>query len=173
MGKAQAAFMRLAIATWTNVLVAALLVPAPAQAAEDESLARMATCQDWLDWQTKDPAQLKKFGDQLHIEFSEHDNDPYVVPKANVSIAGLRVTQLFPNSVGMGVGLSATVDAPFDKARQAIEKATGKSLGKCETGEGMRTCGLEIAEKRTLVLMAEDSPKATTTLVGCYYYYEK
>ena len=37
----------------------------------------------------------------------------------------------------------------------------------------MRTCGLEIAEKRTLMLMAEDSPKATTTLVGCYYFYEK
>jgi hypothetical protein len=37
----------------------------------------------------------------------------------------------------------------------------------------MRTCGLEIAEKRTLMVMAEDGPKATTTLVGCYYFYEK
>ena len=37
----------------------------------------------------------------------------------------------------------------------------------------MRSCELEIAEKRTLVLMAEDSAKATTTLVGCYYFYEK
>ena len=157
-----------------GILIVFLFSIVPALAGEDVGLARMAMCQDsWLDWQTKDPAQLKKFGDHLHSEFSEHGNDPFVVPKAGVSIAGLRVTQLFPNSVGMGVGLSATVDAPFDKARQAIEKAAGKPLTKCETGEGMRTCGLEIAEKRTLVLMAEDNPRATTTLVGCYYYYEK
>jgi hypothetical protein len=155
-------------------LLALLFAVAPVSAAEDVGLTRMATCQDsWLDWQMKDPAQLKKFGDHLHAEFSEHGNDPFVVPKANVSIAGLRITQLFPNSVGMGVGLSATVDAPFDKARQVIEKASGKSLAKCETSDGMRSCELEIGEKRTLVLMAEDNAKATTTLVGCYYFYEK
>ena len=55
----------------------------------------------------------------------------------------------------------------------SIEKAAGKPLTKCETGEGMRSCELQIGEKRTLMLMAEDNPKATTTLVGCYYYYEK
>jgi hypothetical protein len=157
-----------------GVLIGLVIAVASAWADEDVTLTRMAMCQEsWLDWQTKDPAQLKKFGDHLHTEFSEHGNDPFVVPNARVSIAGLRVTQLFPNSVGMGVGISMTVDAPFDKARQAIEKAAGKPLTKCETGEGMRTCGLEIAEKRTLMLMAEDSPKATTTLVGCYYFYEK
>jgi hypothetical protein len=162
------------IANAAGMLIALLFVAVPATAAEDAGLARMATCQDsWLDWQTKDPAQLKKFGDHLHTEFSEHGNDPFAVPNANVSIAGLRVTQLFPNSVGMGVGLSATVDAPFDKARQAIEKAAGKRLTKCETSDNMRSCELEIAEKRTLVLMAEDNAKATTTLVGCYYFYEK
>ena len=162
------------IANPAGILIALLSVTAPVLAVEDTTLARMATCQDsWLDWQTKDPAQLKKFGDHLHTEFSEHGNDPFVVPNANVSIAGLRVTQLFPNSVGMGVGISATVDAPFDKARKAIEKVAGKPLTKCETSDGMRTCGLEIAVKRTLMLMAEDNPKATTTLVGCYYFYEK
>ncbi len=157
-----------------SVLIALLFAVTPALGAEDMTLTRMATCQEsWLDWQTKDPAQLKKFGDQLHAEFSQHGNDPFVVPNASVSVAGLRVLQLFPNSVGMGVGLSITVDAPFDKARQAIEKVAGKPLTKCETSDGMRTCGLEIAEKRTLMLMAEDNAKATTTLVGCYYYYEK
>ena len=162
------------IANPAGVLIALLFVAAPALADEDAGLTRMATCQEsWLDWQAKDPAQLKKFGDQLHAEFSQHGNDAFVVPNASVSIAGLRVLQLFPNSVGMGVGLSVLVDAPFDKTRQTIEKAAGKPLTKCETSDGMRTCGLEIAEKRTLMLMAEDSPKATTTLVGCYYFYEK
>ncbi len=37
----------------------------------------------------------------------------------------------------------------------------------------MRTCGLEIGDKRTVMLMAEDNPKNATTLLGCYYYYEK
>jgi hypothetical protein len=157
-----------------GVLIGLVIAVASAWAAEDASLTRMATCQEsWLDWQTKDPAQLKQFGDRLHAEFAQHGNDAFVVPNANVSIAGLRVTQLFPNSIGMGVGLSVTVDAPFDKARQIIEKTAGKPLSKCETSDGMRTCGLEIAEKRTLMLMAEDNPKATTTLVGCYYFYEK
>jgi hypothetical protein len=37
----------------------------------------------------------------------------------------------------------------------------------------MRSCELQIAEKRTVMLMAEDDPKATSTLIGCYYFYEK
>jgi hypothetical protein len=37
----------------------------------------------------------------------------------------------------------------------------------------MRTCELQIGEKKTILLMAEDNPKSTTTLVGCYYFYEK
>jgi hypothetical protein len=160
------------IAAWTSL--ALLLVVAPATADDDASLARLATCQDsWLDWQKSDPAQLKKLGDHLKSEFTQHGTDDFGAPNGNVSVAGLRVVQLFPDSVGMGVGFSVKVDAPFDKARQAIEKAVGKPLSKCETGEGMRTCGLEIAEKRTLMVMAEDGPNAATTLVGCYYYYEK
>ena len=162
------------IANPASILTALLFAVAPAAAAEDANLARMATCQEsWLDWQTKDSAQLKQFGEHLHATFSEHGDDAFVVPKSSVSIAGLRVLQLFPNSVGMGVGLSVTVDAPFDKARQVIEKTTGKPLTKCETSDGMRACELPIAEKRTLMLMAEDNAEATTTLVGCYYFYEK
>jgi len=151
-----------------------LLAIVPARAAEDESLARMAMCKDsWFDMQTKDPAQLQKFGAHLRSEFSQHGDDAFVVPNASVSIAGLPVSQLFPNSVGMGVGFSVTVDAPFDQARRTIEKAFGKPLAKCETGDGMRSCASQVAEKRTLMLMAEDDPKAAKTLVGCYYFYEK
>jgi hypothetical protein len=157
-----------------GVLIGLLVTVVSAWADDDVSLARLVTCQDsWLDWQKSDPAQLKKLGDHLKSEFTQHGTDDFGAPNANVSVAGLRVVQLFPDSVGMGVGLSVNVDAPFDKARQAVEKAVGKPLSKCETSDGMRTCGLEIAEKRTLMVMAEDSPKAATTLVGCYYFYEK
>ena len=37
----------------------------------------------------------------------------------------------------------------------------------------MRSCVLEIAEKRALMVMAEDNEKSGTTLLGCYYYYEE
>ena len=157
-----------------GVLIGLVIAVASAWADDDVSLTRLAMCQDsWLDMQTKDPAQLKILRDHLRSAFTQHGTDDFGAPNSNISIAGLRVLKLFPDSVGMGVGISMTVDAPFDKARQAIEKVAGKPLTKCETGEGMRSCGLEIAEKRTLMLMAEDSPKATTTLVGCYYLYEK
>jgi hypothetical protein len=127
----------------------------------------------WLDWQKSDPAQLKKIGDHLHADFSPSGNDPFILPKTNLSIAGLRITQLFPNSVGMGVGFSATVSGSFEAARRSVENLLGKKLGKCDASDGMTSCELEIANERTVMVMAEDSPKSTSTLVGCYYYYEK
>ena len=146
----------------------------PARAADDAGVTRMALCQDsWLDWQKSDPAKLKSFGDYFRTRFSHKDNDAFVVPNAATFIAGLRVAQVFPESVGMGVGFSAMVDADFSTTRAALEKALGKKLGHCERGDGMNACDLAIAEKRTVTLMAEDSPKARQTLIGCYYYYEK
>ena len=164
--------MKRAFATWTFILLGAAI--APGRAADDTGIERMATCRDsWLDWSKSDPAQMKKFGDRFRADFSRKDNDAFLVPRKDTRIAGLRITQAFPDSVGMGVGFSLTVEAPFDKARQVFEKSLGKKLGKCETGDNMRSCELEIADKRTFMLMAEDSAKSTTTLVGCFYYYEK
>ena len=146
----------------------------PLRAADDPGLARMALCRDsWFDWKTTDPAQLTKFVDHIRAGFTPHDNDPYFLPKADTSVLGLHVSQVFPESVGMGVGFSLTVDAPFDKTRKIFEKALGKPLGKCDASDGMNACELQIAEKRDFTLMAEDSPKSTQTLVGCYYFYEK
>jgi hypothetical protein len=146
----------------------------PAFAADDEAFTRMALCKDsWAEWQKSDPAKLKAFADSFHARFSPHDNDPYFLPKANVSVIGFHVSQAFPGSVGMGVGFSLTVDATFDDTRKALEKALGKSLQKCESGEDMRTCELELAPQRNVMLLAEDKPDAKRTLIGCYYFYEK
>jgi hypothetical protein len=151
-----------------------LLAVAPAWAGDDVPLTRMATCRDsWLDWQKSDPARLTAFARQLHSQFSPHGDDPFLVPTSNIWIAGLHVTQLFPDNVGMGVGFSATVAGKFDETKRRLEKSLGKPIAQCETSDGMRSCELPIAEKRTVMIMAGDDPHSASTLIGCYYYYEK
>jgi hypothetical protein len=158
---------------WAGALIALPLAIVPAHAADDVPITRLATCQDsWLDWKD-DPAKVKAFGDHLRPLFAPHDNDPYWLPKQNVTIASMHVSQVFPQSVGMALGFSATVDVPFEKARTAVEKISGKKLTQCENSDGMKTCGLQIAEKRTITVMAVDGQKPEQTLIGCYYYYEK
>lgn len=145
----------------------------PAHAADDVQIARLATCRDsWMDWSKTAPARLQEFVGRFRSNFAQNGNDGSFVPRAATSIAGLRIVQVFPQSVGMGVGFSVTVDADFDKARKALEGALGKPLAKCETGDGMRSCELDVAEQRTVMLMAADNEK-DRALVGCYYLYEK
>ena len=152
-----------------------LAAAAPAQAADNLGVERLAICQDsWLDWQSSNPAQLAKFIDDFRSAFlQKKDTDAFLVPKASQTVAGLPLAQVFPESVGMAVGFSVVVNANFDKTKAILEKKLGKSF-KCERpSDNMRTCALEIAEKKTVVLMAEDNPKSTTALFGCYYLYAK
>ena len=146
----------------------------PARAADDDALTRMALCKDsWVEWQQTDPPKMQAFADRFRAQFSRHDNDAYFLPKSKLSVLGMNVSQAVPGNVGMGVGFSLTVDATFDDTRKAVEKALGKKLGKCESGEDMRTCELDIAPQRNVTLLAEDKPNAERTLIGCYYFYEK
>ena|ERR1700741_3245317 len=153
------------------VTLAALL---PAQAADDDALTRMALCRDsWFEWRTAEPAKFQAFADHVRANFAPHGNDPFALPKTGMSVAGFKVLQVFPDSVGMGVGFSLTVEAAFDEARKRVEKTLGKTLQHCEASEGTRDCEFEIAKQRTVMLMAEDKPGTRRTLIGCYYFYEK
>ncbi len=160
---------------WPAGLLLTLLVGVmPAWGADDPRVENLALCRDsWLDWKNTDPAKVDSLGAFLRSAFAHHDSDAFVVPKSPMAIDGLKVTQVFPESVGMGVGFSVLVDATFDVARQALEPKLGKPLGQCETSDGMRACELPIAEQRTVVLMSGDPPNDKTTLIGCYYLYEK
>jgi hypothetical protein len=160
---------------WAGLLTAFLAVVIPAQAADNRGIERLATCQDsWLDWKERDPAQLKHFIDSFQRDFSPKETGGFFVPKASQTVAGLPVAQVYPESVGMGVGFSVVVDSGFDSTKKTLEQMIGKSLKKCEPpSDNMRTCELEIAPKKTIVLMAEDNPKSRKTLVGCYYLYAK
>jgi hypothetical protein len=146
---------------------------APVQAAEDAGVARLAACQDsWMDWQKTAPEKLDALAAHFRAGYSAHGNTPYYLPKTPTTIAGLKLVQLYPISVGMGVGLSVLVDAPLDKAKATFEAILGKKVGKCEASDGMHACEIELAPKRDFTVMTVDTqPKQT--LVGCYYFYEK
>jgi hypothetical protein len=155
-------------------MLALLAGAAPAVGADDPRVENLALCRDsWLEWKNTDPARLNSFIDYFHSAFVQSGNDAFAVPKSAMTIDGLRVRQVFPESVGMGLGFSVLVDATFDAARRALERDLGKPLRQCETGEGMRTCELPIAEQRTVTLLSGDPPNDKTTLVGCFYFYEK
>jgi hypothetical protein len=160
---------------WPVGLLLTLLVGATsASGADDPRVENLALCRDsWLDWKTTDPARLNSLGGFLRSAFAHKGSDAFLVPKSPMAIDGLKVMQVFPESVGMGVGFSALVDATFDVAKQALEQKLGKPLRQCEASDGMRTCQLPIAEQRTMMLMSGDPPNDKTTLIGCYYLYEK
>lgn len=155
-------------------MLALLVAAAPASGAGDPRIERFALCRDsWLDLEKSDPAALDDFGAYLASAFTRDSEGGHLIPKAPMSVDGLEITQLFPSSLGMGLGFSVLVNASFDAARQAVERDLGKPLQECQAGEGMQTCELPVAEQRTVILVSEGPPNDATTLVGCYYYYEK
>lgn len=160
------------ISSLVVLLTTVLVAVTPAQAVDNLSIERLATCQDsWFEWQQKnDSAQLKKFADSFKADFFQPEADPFFVPKSSQTVIGLPIAQVFPDSVGMAVGFSVVVNANFDNTRRSLEKKIGKLIDKCETPTA---CELEIGEKKTIFVMAKDNAKSTTTSFGCYYFYEK
>ena len=159
--------------TCLYVALSGLLFAIPAVAADDTGLERLTTCTDsWRDWQATNDPRLTTYAAHLRGDFTQKQGDPFVTPKIATTIAGFRVVQIYPESVGMGVGFSVLLAAPFDKAKTAFEAKLGKTLEHCENGEGMHDCEHQFAPERTFMVMADDTTK-TQSLVGCYYLYEK
>lgn len=157
----------------TRVLALLALVLTATVSADDIKIERLATCQDsWLEFKD-DPVRSQAFATSFMGAFNQKGNTAAYTPTSKVTVVGLPVVEAYPESVGMGVGFSVALDATFDKARAAVEKAIGKKLTDCETGDGMRMCGLEIAEKKTVMLMSDANGKSPRSLLGCYYFYAK
>jgi len=145
---------------------------APAGAADDALLQRMTLCKDsWLDWKNDEP-RLTRFVSDVESRFTRGTSGAGFTPKAPTKAFGLPVEQLFPQTVGMGLGFSVIVNADFAQARRSLEGQLGRTMT-CQNSEEGRGCELKIGEKKTVVLMSDGDGKSKQTLLGCYYYYEK
>jgi hypothetical protein len=165
-------FMKVFLLVLSSIF-AVLVMPTSIRASDDIRIERLTTCQDsWLEWKNN-PSKLKDFSKYINSAFVEKENSSFLVPTSEKSVFGLRVVQLFPESIGMAVGFSVVVEADFKTTRDTLEKRLGKSFKKCETGENMLTCELGIGEKKTILLLSEEDGKIVKTLFGCFYYYEK
>ncbi|MEO5922984.1 MAG: hypothetical protein ABIR70_04070 [Bryobacteraceae bacterium] len=139
----------------------------------DPLLQRLVLCQDsWQDFE-KSPAAGKKTGDALDAQFQRDDKKRLHVPRGQVTYLGFPIFELTPESAGMGVGFTITVKAPMDKVRKSFETALGKKLSNCESGDGLTTCMLELAPKRTVMLISPTAKPEVGTVLGCYYEYVK
>jgi hypothetical protein len=146
---------------------------APATPAAAFPLEQMATCKDsWLEWGADD-TRVGAYRDSFAAQFRQNEGSPFFVPIAGVTLLGMPVVRVFANSVGMAKGFSVGVDAPFDAAKKNVERLLGKTLSHCETGDGVRACQLEIADKKTVMLLGDATGKEKGTIVGCFYFYEK
>lgn len=99
-------------------------VAAPARA-DDPAIERLATCQDsWFEWKSSGPARLQSFINRFRAEFLPTGHGGAFTPKSSQTVAGLPVAQVYPESVGMGVGFSVIVNATFDTTKATLEKSS-------------------------------------------------
>ncbi len=152
---------------------AAAAPAAPAASKDAFNLEKMATCQDsWMDWGADD-ARVGAFRDGFRAQFKQSAAGAYFVPITSATLMSMKVARVYSSTIGMARGFSVAVEAPFETVKKNVEKTIAKKLEHCETSDGMRTCDLEIATKRTVMLMADATGREKTTLVGCFYFYEK
>ena len=143
----------------------AAMEPAP-------QLQRLALCQDsWFDWKDDD-ARMARFAGYFESRFERSPQGDAFAPKSPMLALSHAVTQVYPQSVGMGVGFSLVVNADFAQARAAIEQQLGKPMT-CATSDGVRSCELKLGPKKTALLMNGLNGQAKTSLVGCYYFYQQ
>jgi hypothetical protein len=136
---------------------------------------RLSLCQDsWLEWKDNE-SKMRPFVDYIRGHFKPiKDSGGGFAPDAPIQVLGWKVTQVYPESVGMGVGFSVVVESGFEATRAAIEKKLGKKM-KCDmdTSDGFKSCELPIADQKSVALLTPENGKARTSLVGCFYLYAK
>jgi len=125
-----------------------------------------------MDWDKSSP-KVDDFRKMFSVDFKQKGGGAGFAPGKPMSILGHSVSEVYPESVGMGVGFSVLVDAEFDKVKASLEKQVSKPIAKCSKEGDSRSCEYAFAEKKTLLLMEGGRGKNAKTLFGCYYFYAK
>jgi hypothetical protein len=162
-----------AIHTAASAIAAIAVASSAVQAASDDlPLQRLALCQDsWVDWKDDAP-RMARFSNTFNTRFNRSAQGDAFIPRQPSQVLGRAITHAYPQSVGMGVGFSLVINSDFGTARAAIEQQLGKPM-RCSTSDGVRSCELQLGEQKTALLMTGQNGQADTSLVGCYYFYEK
>ncbi len=146
-------------------------MPRPVAAADDPRLTRLATCKDsWFDWKDGD-RRMAEYVNFVEDDLTAVGDGQSRAPKPRTTVLGVPIKQVYPQSIGMGVGFSVLANADFERVRQAFEKALGKPMT-CATSDGMPGCQLEIGDRKTVTLIG-GGRGSNATLAGCYYFYQQ
>lgn len=119
---------------------------------------------------------MSPFRDRINSDLKQVEGTAGYTPLQPMSLLGFNVIEVYPGSVGMGLGFSVVVIAQFEQVKASLEKQTGKRITECSFQENTRDCGFSLAERKTLTLTEVSKRTKETnakTLFGCYYYYEK
>ena len=145
-----------------------------AHAAEpQDTLSRMASCQEsWMDMRN-DAVRGQKFGEVIQAHFVQVDRAPIWKPRQPMTWLGQPVIEVTPQNLGIGLGFAVTVKGVSDAVKPAYEKLVGQALANCGKSDGLLTCDLQIAKQRTAMLMAPLKKPELGTMLGCFYFYEK
>lgn len=138
---------------------------------EEHFLGQMATCQQsWFEWKDDD-ARMTQYMDRFTARFAAIEDEPAYLPKAALQTLGFPVIKVYPQSVGMGVGFSLQLAGQTDAIRREVEQRIGHPL-ECSTEDGMTSCGTELGENKTLVLMTSGAGVDAVHQLGCFYLYQ-
>ncbi|MEP6880570.1 MAG: hypothetical protein ABI866_01190 [Dokdonella sp.] len=144
----------------------------PGNQVEETWFGKLATCQEtWFDWKDDD-RRMSQYIDRFNANFTHGEEDPAFLPKGPGKVLGFPLIKVYPSSVGTGVGFSLQLGGQLSRIQKEVEHQLGKSL-ECSISDGMTSCGLELGENKSVVLMAFGEGDAAINLLGCYYTYEK
>ena len=151
----------------------ALTAVTHAHGADDKLFLDLATCQEsWLEWKNI-PQKMNPFKERVNSELKQTEGTAGYTPLKPMSLLGFNLVEVYPGSVGMGLGFSVVVNAEFEKVKASLEKQTGQRITECSVHENTRDRGYSLAERKTLTVTEVAKGKDAKTLFGCYYYYGK